>query len=660
MKISISKILIWPRNKTKKKRIISFKEGCINVITGDSKTGKSSITWIVDYCLGSGKCSIPVGLIRDLSEWFGVLLKLSHTEMIIARKNPGGKQSTNEIYWSEGLKVDIPDYPEKNGRVEDIVNRFNQISMLPSLDFKSAGYTSGFANRPSFRDMAAFNFQPQHIMANPFTLYYKADTTEHREKLKIIFPLVLGATDAGILSKQRELIELEADARRIQSQITSASNANKAWEGEIQSYYIQAREYGLLPESPDPKQYWPPERYIKELFKVSDVIASLEYPSVSADLITQSANEIADLIRQEDWLTIEIGSRRRRLSKISALSTSITGYQEDLIKQEDKLDGVGWLEKQFEPESACPLCNSSNSEAQNELAGLKTLLTQYKELTESLVHAPIKLDKEEAEIKAELKEYAEKIDLVRKKRKELEDKNEELSALRQQSRQVYLFAGRIQQALKNYQVDSILDELKDKYSKLLDRINLLKESLDPQKRRTQIKRVISIVSRKVSDYSKLLNLEHWEDNVSIDIRELTLRFTSELGRKDYLWEIGSGANWMGYHVAVFLSLHEYFLTLRNNPVPTFLILDQPSQVYYPERWPKDELQQEINIPEDIEGVRRIFRACDLAIQNTTGDLQIIITEHAGPITWENVQNINYIGNWREGKDDYLIPKDWIE
>ena len=164
MKLSILKIILWPKNKTKNIRVISFNEGCINVITGDSKTGKSSISWVVDYCLGSGKCSIPVGLIRDSVEWFGVKIKLSNTEMIIARKNPGGKQSTNEIYWSEGLKTEIPDFPEKNGRVEDIVNRFNQISMLPSLDFKLAGYHSGYGNKPSFRDMAAFNFQPQHII----------------------------------------------------------------------------------------------------------------------------------------------------------------------------------------------------------------------------------------------------------------------------------------------------------------------------------------------------------------------------------------------------------------------------------------------------------------------------------------------------------------
>ncbi|MCP3473423.1 DUF3732 domain-containing protein [Bradyrhizobium sp. CCGUVB1N3] len=31
-------------------------------------------------------------------------------------------------------------------------------------------------------------------------------------------------------------------------------------------------------------------------------------------------------------------------------------------------------------------------------------------------------------------------------------------------------------------------------------------------------------------------------------------------RPDYLWEIGSGENWMAYHLAALLTLHGVFLT----------------------------------------------------------------------------------------------------
>jgi hypothetical protein len=168
MQLTILKIILWPKNTDLRPRVIPFEPGKINVISGGNGTGKSTLTWIVDYCLGSEKCSIPVGLIRDLTGWFGLHLKLANTEMIIARRNPEDQQSTTDLYWNEGLKLEVPAIVQKNARVDDLKNRFNQIAHLPSLDF-STDDVAGYAGRPSSRDMAAFNFQPQHIVANPYT-----------------------------------------------------------------------------------------------------------------------------------------------------------------------------------------------------------------------------------------------------------------------------------------------------------------------------------------------------------------------------------------------------------------------------------------------------------------------------------------------------------
>jgi hypothetical protein len=66
------------------------------------------------------------------------------------------------------------------------------------------------------------------------------------------------------------------------------------------------------------------------------------------------------------------------------------------------------------------------------------------------------------------------------------------------------------------------------------------------------------------------------------------------GRDDFLWEIGSGSNWVSYHVAVTLGLQEYFLRLKDCPVPNFLIYDQPSQVYFPRRLAEREDEQKRN------------------------------------------------------------------
>ena len=197
----------------------------------------------------------------------GLHLQLANTEMIVARRNPESQQTTTDFYWTEGLNLDVPLTVEKNARVEDLKNRFNQISHLPTLDF-SADENVGFGGRPSSRDMAAFNFQPQHIVANPYTLFFKADTTEHREKLRIIFPLALGAIDANTLAKQRELRDTEREHERLRRELDARLAAARAWEAEVESYYLQARALGLLPDSPPPEAGWILDKYILELQKV--------------------------------------------------------------------------------------------------------------------------------------------------------------------------------------------------------------------------------------------------------------------------------------------------------------------------------------------------------------------------------------------------------
>jgi hypothetical protein len=61
---------------------------------------------------------------------------------------------------------------------------------------------------------------------------------------------------------------------------------------------------------------------------------------------------------------------------------------------------------------------------------------------------------------------------------------------------------------------------------------------------------------------------------------------------------------------------------------------------------------------DIQGVRRIFSTLSRFFRHNS-DFQFIVTEHAGSITWENIEHIHFVGNWREGHDEFLIPRAWI-
>jgi hypothetical protein len=129
------------------------------------------------------------------------------------------------------------------------------------------------------------------------------------------------------------------------------------------------------------------------------------------------------------------------------------------------------------------------------------------------------------------------------------------------------------------------------------------------------------------------------------------------GRDDFLWEIGSGANWLAYHVAMLLALQKLFMAKKavEHPVPHFLVFDQPSQVYFPvKRAAQVEEEHELN-DEDRVAVRKVFKAFADAVNSSEGRLQIIVLDHADDGVWGKIPGVVLTEEWRDTK---LVP-DWF-
>ena len=124
----------------------------------------------------------PVKTIRDTCSWFGILISSNEKEILIARREPGMQKSTDDMFLIEGKSVEIPSQVIKNTTRQSVKLFLDELAKLSFLDM-DADTNNQFLGRPSFRDLMAFCFQPQNIVANANTLFYKADTTEHRTKL---------------------------------------------------------------------------------------------------------------------------------------------------------------------------------------------------------------------------------------------------------------------------------------------------------------------------------------------------------------------------------------------------------------------------------------------------------------------------------------------
>lgn len=163
-----------------------------------------------------------------------------------------------------------------------------------------------------------------------------------------------------------------------------------------------------------------------------------------------------------------------------------------------------------------------------------------------------------------------------------------------------------------------------------------------------------------------------EGRAMLDERELNLKFEREsTSRADMLWEIGSGENWMAYHLAALLALHGVFLTRGdNNPVPTFIVIDQPSQVYFPSDESFEATVRHDDASgapvtrrrrrhlDDLESTRRIFSSLARAHQSFQGRLQIVVLDHADSHAWGGMEGVRGMANWRN-EEDFLIPAHWI-
>ena len=78
------------------------------------------------------------------------------------------------------------------------------------------------------------------------------------------------------------------------------------------------------------------------------------------------------------------------------------------------------------------------------------------------------------------------------------------------------------------------------------------------------------------------------------------------------------------------SLQEYFLEQAASCVPSFVIFDQPSQVYFPKlgRDEKDKQEDYKYKNEDVDAVKSMFATIAKSVADTKGAWQGIVLDHA--------------------------------
>jgi hypothetical protein len=216
--------------------------------------------------------------------------------------------------------------------------------------------------------------------------------------------------------------------------------------------------------------------------------------------------------------------------------------------------------------------------------------------------------------------------------------------------------GRISLFLENLVPNDELGRLESEERRLKAVTAGLEEQLGGDESGERLASTLNNISMHMSGYIRDLGGEFGEYPARLDLYNLTV-VIDRPGRPIYMSRTGGGENHLAYHLAALLALHR-FATNNDQPIPRFLMIDQPTQVYFPSETAYAETGGSIEKTEedaDLEAVRRLF---ELLVRFSASDapgFQLIVTEHAN-LRDDWFQDSLVEQPWT--KPPALVPGDW--
>jgi uncharacterized Zn finger protein (UPF0148 family) len=381
---------------------------------------------------------------------------------------------------------------------------------------------------------------------------------------------------------------------------------------------------------------------------------------VSSATISESLNELTGLEKEEGTLSRELTGLRRRLSEMRRLRESANSYQEALTIQRDRLKVSDWLVELHTGTEQCPICGNHLDQSSEELQKLHAALQSVEEATGVSREIPAAFEREFQRVQEAVQVTAEKLRAVEIRRKALSNRSREAEQRQFETKRLERFIGRLESDLKTYERLGTDSRLSLEVEELRQQVALLRAEIDEANIKARVQRALRVVNNNAGRLLPYLDVEYPDNPIQLDINNLTVKVTRDR-RDDFLWEIGSGSNWLSYHLAVVLGLQQFFLSQPHSVVPSLLVIDQPSQVYFPkllvQRSGDDQPEPTFDRDEDVAAVHKAFSALSQVVNAAKGRLQAIVLDHAPATVWGDLPEINLVEEWRGGKA--LVPAEWL-
>lgn len=657
MNFQIIKLIVWPKAESFPPREVEFKPGKVNVITGGSRTGKSAIIPIFDYCLASSDCNIPIDTIRDHASWYGIVFQTETEQMLVCRKVPQGDKASNDFYLSRGEIITVPNSIKKpNENKDGIKNILNTISSVPYFSLAGVDGDIAYGARLGFRDLMALIFQTQGIVANQNILFYKTHAHAHREKLRNWFPFILGAETIEILQARQRLQVVEKRLKQLRREMEKAKTVSGSWMANMFGHIKVAKEYGILQSDVSGMDNH------EELLEVAKQIIedAPEYSQTKLEDVEAANDTIAELDREEERLSIEIGVIKKQLKDIANLRSGFIDYGNSVQKRTDRLQISEWMEDMALQSEGCPVCgSSSHKNTASEVKKISSAFKIYENKTKRIAEVPTSFSREEERLKSTLEDLLENRKKHQKRFDLIMSKDKEAQAEFQRKKNMFLFLGHLKASIEMFESLADGGEFQEEIQSLEKEQGKLQGVVDSQGVARRTTRATTIISQGILHHLQSLDVEDKYRKIAprFSVKDLNISVLSNDGNWHFLAEVGSASNWVSFHLALMCSLQEYLINQPMSSVPSFVIFDQPSQVYFPKvKRGEDADNKNKYENEDMEAVRNIFKTISSSISSKKGAWQSIILDHADSDIYGDIEGVHEVDEWRNGRK--LIPQEW--
>ena len=641
--MQVENIILY--SKTGKVRSLPLNLGEVNIISGESKSGKTALIGILDYCLGSTSCDISEGKIRDTVAFFAVIIVFSDGERtFIARQNPNmkGVASIATVSLIRNVGEAVPD-------LSDLEQNFN-IGSLKDFLSRKVGINENVHTprsltreplRANFKHSRFYCYQPQFLVADPHQLFYNQNKEHVPQAIKDTLPYFLGAINEESLIIESEVAQLKKELNKLLREKRESEKIKSEGISRAFSLIEEAREIGLLAGSAEPEG-------LDLAYEMLNEISKWEYQPLE---IKSDDSVIKEHIEARNTLKNELGKVQDNYKAAKDFAKTTLGYNNEVKQQEIRLSSINILSVNEDIENqVCPLCESKLETPTPSVSQINQALAQVRnDLKATRIESPRlqsyleTLNSESERIRFELQKVESSISSIYQE-------NERARTLRDLNIRRGKILGRISLFLESVQQEVESSSVELKIQNLKVSIANLESQVDSESEKERLVSILNKINLQMSKWVSQLDVEYEDSPIRFDLNKLTIYVDTD-SKPIALPQIGSGANWVAYHLLVLFALHKHFIQ-SDRPVPRFIVLDQPTQVYYPPESATDLI--EVGQSSDDVAVSKMFSFMMDVVDSLSPNLQVIITDHA--YLRNDRFEASVVETWRKGNK--LVPDDW--